>query len=82
MTKKVDDRGRVLIPKELREEVGLEPGDTVLVDADESGVHLRPALSREQALDRLIGGITQENARSGADDLDPLDVKRIWEPDP
>lgn len=78
----VDDRGRVLIPKELREELGLEPGDAVVIDADEDGVHLRPALSREEALGRLIGGITEENAAADAEEMDPLDVKEIWEPDP
>jgi AbrB family looped-hinge helix DNA binding protein len=79
---KVDDRGRVLIPKEIREKLGLDPGTSVLIHADEDGVHLRPALPREEALGRLIGGITEENASEGSESLDPLDVKKIWEPDP
>lgn len=82
MVTKIDDRGRVLIPKEMRDELGLEPGCSVLIEADEDSVHLRPALPRNEALDRLMGGITEENARSDAEPLDPLDVKKIWEPDP
>lgn len=82
MPTKVDDRGRVLIPKELRDKLGLEPGDEVLVDADEEAVYLRPALPRAEAVDRLIGSITEENARDDGERLDPLDVKKIWEPDP
>lgn len=81
MSTKVDDRGRVLIPKEIRERVGLEPGSLVLVNADEGGIHLRPAMSREEALSRLLGGITEENARTSEPTEDPLDVKKIWEPD-
>lgn len=78
----VDDRGRVLIPKELRDRLGLEPGDSVLIDADEEALYLRPALSREEALGRLIGGVTEENAKEDEGELDPLDVKEVWEPDP
>jgi AbrB family looped-hinge helix DNA binding protein len=82
MTTKIDDRGRVLIPKELRERLGLEPGTEVLIDADDEGVHLRPAMPRSEALSLLLGGITEENAVTEEPIEGPLDVKEIWEPDP
>lgn len=81
MTTKVDDRGRVLIPKEVRDRLGLEPGSRVLVDADEEGVHLRPAMSREEALSVLLGAISEENAVDRELSGDPLDIKKMWEPD-
>jgi AbrB family looped-hinge helix DNA binding protein len=33
--------GRIVIPAECRKRFGLQPGDTVVVDADEHGLHLR-----------------------------------------
>ena len=41
----LDSAGRVLIPKALREEIGLEAGDTLSVESDGEGVTLRPVRS-------------------------------------
>jgi antitoxin PrlF len=32
---KIDSKGRLSIPKELRERAGLEPGDTIFLEFDE-----------------------------------------------
>jgi antitoxin PrlF len=32
---KIDNKGRLSIPKELRERAGLEPGDTIFLEFDE-----------------------------------------------
>ncbi len=40
---KVTSKGQVTIPKEIRRALGVEEGDTVVFEADEAGVHLRPA---------------------------------------
>jgi AbrB family transcriptional regulator (stage V sporulation protein T) len=38
---KLGEDGRIVIPAECRKQIGLKPGDTVVVDADEMGLHLR-----------------------------------------
>jgi AbrB family looped-hinge helix DNA binding protein len=38
----LDSTGRVVIPKEMRDELNLEPGDKLTVESDGQGVTLRP----------------------------------------
>lgn len=78
MTTLVDERGRILVPKDLRAQFGLEPGAAVIVEADEDGVKLRRAIPRKQALEQLAGVIPKGAARALAD---PLEAKRMWELD-
>ncbi len=73
----VDDRGRILIPKELRERFHLTPGSRVIVEAGDGDVRIKHQLTRKEALDRLAGLMER---RSDADPMDPLDLKKIWEP--
>lgn len=68
----VDERGRVLVPKDLRIRFGLEPGAPVIVEADADGIRLRRAIPRQEALERLAGIIPKDRVP------DPLDAKRIW----
>lgn len=77
MSTLVDERGRVLVPKDLRAQFGLEPGCPVVIEADADGIKLRRAIPRKEALDRLAGIIPKSAGRPA---IDPLDAKRIWEP--
>lgn len=77
MTVTVDERGRILIPKELREAHGLSPGSAVVISETNGGIEIRRALSRQDALKRLEGAIPKD-ARGPR--LDPLKLKKIWEP--
>ncbi len=79
MTTTVDERGRILVPKELRERFGFEPGAPVIVEADVDGVKLRRAIPRDEALKRLMGAIPKS---AGPPPTDPLDAKRMWERTP
>jgi AbrB family looped-hinge helix DNA binding protein len=38
---RLGDDGRVVIPAPLRKELGLHPGDTIVLDVDDRGLHLR-----------------------------------------
>lgn len=73
----VDDRGRVTLPQELREALGLAPGQEVHVERTERGLLLRKATTVEEFIERLEGCVdgTKANAR-----LDPLRVKEMWGP--
>lgn len=77
----IDDRGRVLIPKELRDELGLGSGQQVRFELQDDGtLRVHPIRTARQVLDKILGSISEENADPDAEPLDPLDVKRIWEP--
>jgi AbrB family looped-hinge helix DNA binding protein len=69
---KVDERGRVTIPKGVREKAGLKPGDHVQVFPMEGGVSIRKTIDLEEFIKELSGCITVEG------DLDPLQLKEIW----
>lgn len=82
MTTTIDERGRVLLPKEIREAHGLTPGSPVIVESGPAGVLLRAALPKKEALERLAGVIKKGARRKGAKPIDPLELKRIWERSP
>ena len=37
----VDDRGRITIPKHVREELGIRPGDSLDIDIEEGEIHIQ-----------------------------------------
>jgi antitoxin PrlF len=41
MTRKVGAKGQVVIPKEIRDRIGIRPGDEVSFDADDGEVRVR-----------------------------------------
>lgn len=47
---KVDQSGRIVLPAELRNELGIAPGDTVNLVKDETGLHVQ---TPQQALKAL-----------------------------
>lgn len=80
---KVDDRGRVLIPQDLRVRAGIEPGQDVRVEIDgEGNLVIQPVLSVEAFLEELTGAVNEETRREDAEPMDPLELKRMWEPSP
>jgi AbrB family looped-hinge helix DNA binding protein len=38
---RVDTAGRVVVPAELRQKLGIEPGSDLLLSTDDSGIHLQ-----------------------------------------
>jgi AbrB family looped-hinge helix DNA binding protein len=56
LTTTLDEEGRLVLPDEIRRTLGLEAGSSVVLELDETGVHLLPsrkeALRRAQALVR------------------------------
>jgi AbrB family looped-hinge helix DNA binding protein len=55
LTAKVGPKGQIVIPKEIRDMFGIEPGDTVLVLADsERGIALQPVKGNEALFDSVF----------------------------
>ncbi len=71
---RIDGRGRVTLPQELREELAILPGDSVLVEKAEGGIVVRRVRSKKDASRQLRGIITAKNAASK---MDPMEVKRL-----
>jgi AbrB family looped-hinge helix DNA binding protein len=71
-TSELDDRGRVTIPKDIRDKVGLKSGDKLLVTANKNRVTIEKAINLEKFIRELKGCISIRG------DLDPLKLKEIW----
>lgn len=56
MTHRVGPKGQVVIPKELRDELGILPGDLVDFDRAEDGVVVRRVPSSRELMGRFAGG--------------------------
>ena len=55
MTHRVGPKGQVVIPKELRDELGIEPGDEVSFWRHDDHIALRPARLRPSLKGRFAG---------------------------
>ncbi len=67
----VEERGRVLIPKDIREELNLRPGQHVIVEKGENCITIRPAIDMKQFSSELRGCVKKSK-------IHPNDVKKIW----
>jgi antitoxin PrlF len=57
MTHKVGAKGQVVIPKEIRDEIGIEPGDRVTFEAAGTEVRVRRVLDDPDRRGRAIGAL-------------------------
>ena len=67
----LDDRGRVLIPKELREKLGLRPDQRFLVEVRGEEIVLKPTLDAEKFIAELKGCVHGSRIK-------PRELKEIW----
>lgn len=69
MTYKVGPKGQVVIPKNLRDEFGIEPGDEVTFWRDGDHVAIRPMRSTQPLKARFAtSALVDELVRARADD--------------
>jgi AbrB family looped-hinge helix DNA binding protein len=71
----VDCKGRVLIPKEVRDRVGLQLGGKARLKVENETVVIMPPISPEEFIKEMEGCI-----KEGTPTIDPLKLKEIWEP--
>ena len=71
----VDDKGRVLIPKEVRDKVGLRVGGKARLKIEKENIIIMPPISPEEFIKEMEGCI-----REGTPTIDPLKLKKMWEP--
>jgi len=68
---KMEQRGRVLIPKEIREKLGLHGGQELRVELDGEEIRITKT-GGEERLRKVKGCLSDPDA-------DPMDVKNIWQ---
>lgn len=75
----IDSGGRIVIPKDIRDEIGLHPGDQVNVELRGSVVHVALAQTESRLVDEA-GLLVIPNAGAALSDADVrrlrLDVQR------
>ncbi|HKZ39572.1 MAG TPA: AbrB/MazE/SpoVT family DNA-binding domain-containing protein [Candidatus Hodarchaeales archaeon] len=70
----IDERGRLTIPKEEREKLGLYPGKKVTISIKQGELVVRPCITPEDFIKELRGCV-----RLLASDSEALKIKEIWE---
>lgn len=68
---KVDSKGRVVLPQEVRERLGITPGGEVEIREEDGKVIVEPEDDPEQIIDRMERLIQETSSRSG--ETTPLD---------
>jgi AbrB family looped-hinge helix DNA binding protein len=71
----IDEKGRILIPKEAREKLRLQAGGKARLKIDKEKIVITPPVSPEEFIEELEGCI-----KEGTPAVDPLDLKKMWEP--
>jgi len=67
----LDNRGRIVIPKELREKLGLRPDQRFLIEVRGEEIILKPMLNVEKFISELKGCVHGSRIR-------PHKLKEIW----
>lgn len=62
----IDSRGRLTVPKDVRERLHLKGGDRVVFEFEDDSVHLR--IERRRGLNELMGSLPATRGYSGKED--------------
>lgn len=71
----VDSKGRIVLPQELRERLGIEPGTEVEISEQDGKAVVEPEDDPEriiERMERLVEESTQEKTAPVDDDTDPI----------
>ena len=71
----VDHKGRVQIPKVIRDKVGLHIGGKARLKIEKENIVIMPPISAEEFIKEMEGCI-----KEGTPVMDPLKLKKMWEP--
>ncbi len=71
----VDSKRCVLIPKVIRDKMGLHAGGKARMKIEKENIVIMPPISAEEFIKEMEGCI-----KEGISTMDPLKLKKIWEP--
>ncbi len=66
----VEERGRILIPKDIREKLGLHGGEKMRIEVEGENIIVKPIKDKEE-LKKLKGCVEESKIK-------PMNVKEIW----
>ena len=67
----LEKQGRILIPKKIRERMGLRSGEEINLQIEENKLVLKPLKPMGDFILELKGCVKESK-------IDPLELKRIW----
>lgn len=67
----VEERGRILIPKRLRDSLKLKPGQKILIERKDGKIVIKPAIDFKKFVSELRGCVRKSKIK-------PEELKRIW----
>ena len=67
----IDERGRVTIPKEIRDSLGLRPEQTIAIEVRKQEIVLKRAVEPQEFITQLKGCVRGSKVK-------PSEVKEIW----
>lgn len=83
----VDEQGRVTIPEEMRDALGVDAGERVAVELRGDDVVIHPdaapdlsPISVEAFIETMEGCITEKTLREDAREMDPMDPLGLDDP--
>ena len=68
----IEERGRILIPKELREEMKLKSGQKLLIERRGKEIIMKPSINSKEFVSELRGCVKKSKIK-------PMEIKKIWE---
>ena len=71
----IDERGRITIPKEEREKLGLKPGEKIVIRTKDNELIIKKLVTIDDFITNLRGCI-----QTPSEETDPLKLKSIWGP--
>ena len=72
----MDAKGRIMLPKKLRDTLGLDVGSKVRLSLEGTRIIIAPPVSPEDFVSKMKGCIKKGSA---IPEVDPIELKRIWE---
>jgi len=81
MERTIDRKGRVTIPKSLRDRLSLDPGASVTMSIEDGRLVIGVEESGSRSLTSLRGCVTAETKRTEAAEIDPIELKDEWTAD-
>ena len=77
---KVDSKGRIVLPQEVRERLGITPGTEVEIHEEDGKAVVEPEDNPRQIINRMEQLVAETTSKRGeqtplADEADPIDQK-------
>ena len=79
--RRLDSKGRVTIPKSIRERLNIDSGEHVDIGIESGKIVIRPQISRAEFVTSMEGCVNEETRREAPDSLTPEELKADWTSD-